>query len=152
MKNTIITIYLLFLTFLISSAVFASKTFDGDIRNSYEKGMAYPVEKEKIKKHGWSFSIQQHTFPINKQSTLELLITDKDGLPVRGADVTMQISRPNQPFALPSLQAREQNEGYYGATMTLPFEGHWQVNADIRINEEQVHQLFKFYAEEKKEK
>ena len=152
MKNILLAAYLLFLTFLIGSAIFASKTFDGDIRNSYEKGMAYPVEKSKIKEKGWSFSVKEKIFPTNQKSTLELLITSNNDTPVTGASVTMKISRLTQPYTLPLVQAEEQDAGHYIASVNLPYHGHWQANAAIEVNEDLVHHQFKFYAKEGQKK
>jgi hypothetical protein len=152
MKKLLFAVYLVFLTFLVGSAVFASRTFDGDIRNSFEKGMAYPLEKAKIKEKGWSFSINQKLFSVDRQSKLEILITDEYRSPIHGAKVSMEISRLTQPYTLPLQQAFEQETGHYITSVSLPSHGHWQVIAGIEIDDELVHHQFNIYAEESQKK
>jgi hypothetical protein len=148
MKKILIAIYTLFLLFLVGSAIFASKTFDGDVDNAYEKGMQYPVELEKIKKLGWHFSTPKNKIIMGLPGNIELLISDNDKKPVSGAQVSMELSLLTKPDTLPIKRAKESSPGSYIVSASLPYHGHWQVDAIILYNGEKILHRFKIYIEE----
>jgi hypothetical protein len=150
MKKTLIVTYSLFIIFLVGSAIFAARTFDGDVDNAYEKGMQYPVNLEKIAELGWHFSVINHKINSGIPGEIELLIFDNDGTPVKGAKVSMELSLLTKPDNLPSLTASENSPGHYSATVDLPVHGYWQIDTTISHQGETVLHRFKIYIEKEK--
>ncbi len=150
MKKTLIATYSLFIIFLVSSAIFAAKTFDGAVDNSFEKGMQYPADLEKIATLGWHFSILNHKMTTGAPEKIDLLILDNDGNPVQGAKVTMELSLLTKPETIPIQTAPENNPGHYIATVTLPVYGYWQIDTMITLHGETVRPAFKIYVDKEK--
>lgn len=148
MKKILIFVYCSFLVFLVGSAVYASKTFDGDISNAYEKGMAYPDELLKLQQKGWDFAVLSPQMRAGVPSEIELLITDKTGQPVTGAEVEMEISRLTMPDTLPIQVAEEGKKGHYTLSVNLPLYGHWQVLTRMSLEGDEIKHDFRIYAEE----
>jgi hypothetical protein len=69
-------IYGIFLSFVIGYAVFATKTFDGAIEHSYEKGMAYPLKLAQMQELNWLFQAGEHQFKTGEKTLLDLGIRD----------------------------------------------------------------------------
>lgn len=148
MKKLLIFVYCTFLLFLVGSAVYASKTFDGAIANSYKKGMEYPKDMARLKEKGWSFAVLNPQIKAGAPAEIGLLITDKTGQPVTGAHVELEISRLTMPETLPVQEALEGEGGRYAASVQLPVYGHWQVQARVSLAGDTVQHLFKIYADE----
>ena len=148
MKNLLIFVYCTFILFLVGSAVYASKTFDGDIANAYEKGMAYPKELAKLKEKGWTFTVMSPRLQAGKPSEIDLMITDKAGQPVTGVEVELELSRLTMPETLPAQTAVEGEKGHYVLSVTLPQYGHWQVQTKATHDADEIKHLFEVYAEE----
>nr|MBF0221646.1 FixH family protein [Desulfobulbaceae bacterium] len=121
-----------------------------DVDNAYEKGMQYPVELEKIAKLGWNFSVKNNLVVAGAPGTVELLIVDNEGIPVQGAQVSMEFSLLTKPDGLPSQSAPEKSPGQYLATVDLPVHGHWLVDVKIIYNGETLLHTFKLYIEKGK--
>lgn len=148
MKQVLFLIYGIFLTFVIGYSIFASVTFDGAIKGSYEKGQQYPQELARLHRLGWQFISGQEELQAGKTGPLDLLIVDRNGSPLTGASVTMEISRPAGPQTLPAQNAAEQQSGHYTATVNLPGYGHWLVNAQITMDGQPVGHEFRIFAKE----
>ena len=146
MKKLLIIIYGIFLAFVIGYSVFASMTFDGAIKGSYEKGVKYPQELIRLKKLGWRFTPSPVEFQAGKTGLLDLFVLNGNGAPLTGATVVMVISRPAGPETLPVIKAVEQEKGHYAATVNLPDYGHWLVDAQIFFDGQPVGYEFRIYA------
>jgi len=146
-KKILYTIYTLFFSFVIGYSVFAAKTFDGAVKHSYEKGMEYPRKVARLKELGWQFEGGGERMVSGTPVDLTLAVVDREGRPVSGLDVVMEVSRPATPEALAPLAAREKEPGHYVADVTLPAYGHWQVVTRIHSQQEDFTHTFKIYAE-----
>ncbi len=148
MKNIIISVYVLFIMFIVGSAVYAAKTFDGDIDNAYAKGMKYQEELIVIRQQGLKFSVGKESITAGKPSIIELAIIDNSEKLLTGATVYMEISRHIGRLSLPTVRAFELREGHYQAEITLPSYGLWQINARIQNNDlYEVNHGFRIYAQ-----
>ena len=150
MKKALIAIYCLFITFLVVSAVYATRTFDGAYADPYETGMRYTADRKQIEELGWNFSTVDHPLSLNKASLIELLVFDNNGEPVQGAEVVMEISRVAQAEKLQVDQVVEREAGHYDAVVSLPFYGHCRVDAVINFQGKSVPCGFRIYVEENK--
>ncbi len=146
MKQALYLIYGTFLAFVIGYSVFASVTFDGAIEGYYEKGEQYPQDLARLHRLGWQFIPGREELQAGKTGRLDLLILDRNGSPLPGASVTMEISRPAGPQTLPAQQAAEQQNGHYSISVSLPGYGHWLVNARITSDGQSVEHEFRIFA------
>lgn len=150
MKKTLIIIYCLFISFLIGTAMFAYRTFDGDIDNAYAKGMQYLKDQMTIKELGWQFANIPHPLRQGHPGQIELFISDKNGLPIQGAVVTMEVSRSTKLATILAPQVTESKAGQHLATITSPFYGNCQVDTRIIAQGKSIPYNFKIYVEEKR--
>jgi nitrogen fixation protein FixH len=146
MKLVLYLIYGTFLTFVVGYSIFASVTFDGAIKGSYEKGEQYPQNLARLQRLGWQFIPGSEALRAGKSGQLDLLILDGKGAPLTGASVTMEISRPAGPQTLPAQKAAEQQSGHYSASVNLPGYGHWLVTAQITLDGQPVEHEFRIFA------
>ncbi len=145
----LMVVYALFFSFVVWYGVLASRTFDGAVKDSYEKGMAYPAQISRIKELGWNFEGGPRQLIQGQAGALQLRIGSSDGTAVRDAEVELIVARPAAREALPPLTAKESSPGVYQATVTLPGPGHWFVTATIRWRGESFTYEFRTYAEER---
>ena len=146
MKQGLYLIYGTFLVFVIGYSIFASVTFDGAIEGSYEKGEHYPQDLARLRKLGWQFIPGQEALQAGQNGLLDLLILDRNGSPLTGASVTMEVSRPAGPQTLPAQQATERKRGHYTINVNLPGYGYWLVDARITSDGRPVEHEFRIFA------
>lgn len=147
MKIILYITYTLFFSFVIGYWVFASKTFDGAVKHSYTEGLEYPRKLARLKELGWRFETGTGKVSTGVPVELALGIRDKNGRPVSGLAVTMEVSRPASIEALEPATARELTAGRYVAPVIIPAYGHWQVVSRIQYQQENFTHTFRIYAE-----
>lgn len=152
MKAILFCTYGLFLSFVIGYSVFATVTFDGDIRHSYEKGMAYPQKLAKLQELNWRFQPGEHQFRTGEKALLELSISDKKNNPVCDACVQFKVTRPAGRETIPTQPAKEMEPGHYGTPIQVPQFGHWLVKAVVVQDQVEVEHEFRIYIENASEK
>ncbi|OQX04618.1 MAG: hypothetical protein BWK76_28495 [Desulfobulbaceae bacterium A2] len=145
----LMVLYALFFCFVVWYGVIAARTFDGAVKDSYEKGMAYPAQVARLKELGWSFEGGPRLLIQGQADSLQLRIVKADGTVVRDAEVELIVSRPAAREALPALIAQETTPGLYQTPVTLPKAGHWFVTATVRWHGESFTYEFRTYAEER---
>ncbi len=149
MKKILYCVYTLFFTFIVWHVMFAIDGFDGAVKNSFTKGMNYPVQLAKQKELGLVFEGTPVQVVAGKPFDLILNITGRAKQPVRGAEVAMEVARlASQETAAHSF-AGEKEAGQYLMNITVPGNGHWLVTAKIVIGEEKFTHEFRIYADVK---
>lgn len=148
MKVTLFCIYGIFLSFVIGYAVFATRTFDGDIEHSYAKGMAYPQKLAQLQELNWRFQPGEHQFKTGEKALLELGIRDKHNKPITNAVVQFEVQRPASRETVPTQTAKEMAPGHYATTIQVPRFGHWLVTAFVVQDQVQVEHEFRIYVNE----
>lgn len=146
MKKILWTTYILFFFFIIYYGLVASRTFDGAVDKPYDKGMAYPAKMARLEELGWHFKADAGWVLAGRPGDFTLTVTGKDNAPVRGARVTLEISRPAGPETLPPVQAAEAEPGRYVAGFTVPEYGHWLFSVKIDKMEDEFDYEYKIYA------
>jgi len=149
MPRLLMGVYALFFCFVIWYGAVASRTFDGAVKDSYEKGMAYPAQKARLKELGWTFQGGPRQLVQGEAGPLRLKIMLGDGSPVRGAEVTFAVARPASRETLPALTAQEIEAGAYQTMVTLPGDGHWFITASIRRGQDMFTYEFRTFAEKR---
>jgi nitrogen fixation protein FixH len=148
LKVALFCIYGIFLSFVIGYAVFATKTFDGAIEHSYEKGMAYPQKLAQLQELNWQFQPGEHQFKTGEKTLLELGIRDKHNKPITNAAVQFEVQRPASRETVPTQTAKEMKPGHYATTIQMPRFGHWLVTAIVVQGQVQVAHEFRIYVNE----
>ena len=89
------------------------------------------------KRLGWNFNM---AFPeeiiLNNDGTFNLSVTDKAGLPVRNAKVTLQAYRPSDAHADFHLDMTEIAQGIYQTKAKFPLKGIWEVTTVVALGED----------------
>ena len=151
MKKILYCVYGVFFTFIIWHVMYAADGFDGAVKNSFDKGMDYPVKIAKMKELGLVFEGSPKQVVVGQPVDLVLDITEHAHKPVSGAKVSMEVTRPaSLDSAAESTPAMEAGAGKYQMNCTIPNYGHWLVTAIITIDDEEFIHEFRIYAEKEK--
>ena len=149
MKKILLLIYGAFFCFIFWYGFVASKTFDGAVTHSFEKGMEYPRKMARLKELGWRFTGTPRWAPTGQQIEVGLEITGPDGKPVTGAAVSLDISRPASPETMEIGEVREKVPGHYTSTVIFRKHGQWLVTATIASKNDEFTYEYKLYADNK---
>ncbi len=112
-------------------AYFATSTFNGlATEGAYEKGLAYnqalagAAAQEKL---GWSVEAELAPAGGEHGGTVNVAVTDRDGAPLDGLDVTAVFRRPTQAGHDQTVRFTAAGAGRYVGTVVLPFPGQWEM-------------------------
>ncbi len=75
-----------------------------------------------------------------QESTFQVAVTDREGLPVSGAAVTGRFMRPSDTRLDQGFSMEEVMPGVYRARLVLPAPGEWMLDLEIRRGDD-LHQL-----------
>ena len=112
-------------------------------KDYYEKGrdMEQHFSEKIAMEHrlGWTFSM---AFPeeiiLNTDGMFNLNLTDKAGLPVRGAKVTFMAYRPSDASADFQQEMVEIAHGIYQAKAAFPLKGIWEVTTVVELGQDKL--------------
>ncbi len=149
MKKLLFLIYGSFLCFIFWYGFVASKTFDGAVSHSFEKGMDYPRKVARLKELGWQFKGMPRWVPRGSEVEVGLEITGPGGKPVTGASVSLDISRPASAEAIETGRVEETRPGHYVSSVVFPGHGLWLVTATIVSHDDEFTYEYKIYADDK---
>lgn len=119
----------------LALVVFALRTYTGEIEpKSYAVGLDFNNKLADVaaqRERGW---VVDATFAAiaGSEMTVESHYADRDGSALRGLDVVAEFVRPTTEGYDFSLPLREQGDGRYGATATLPLPGQWKIRLVAR--------------------
>ena len=108
---------------------FAESTFSGlDTDKAYQEGLEYNTTLQEAAANaalGWT---AKTTFVATASGRhVAVTITDKTGAPVAGLQVTARLVRPVSTAFDQVLTLRPEAGGTYGADVTLPASGSWEL-------------------------
>lgn len=110
----------------------AVKSHDGLVtENYYERGLRYDVEKPQTENAmAWKLSIQAPT-AIGQEQRFVVNLTDRANQPLAGAEVSLELFRPNKDGFDQKAKLAEVAPGRYEAPVTVPLAGKWQANVHV---------------------
>lgn len=125
---------------------FSTSTFNGlETRHAFEEGNSYNAliaAEEKQKTLGWSVQLGVDSADLGANASamrlarVTLTTKDKDGAPIEGLDVQVQIRRPTQDGFDQSVSLDPVSPGFYARTVELAMPGQWEVRLVARRGQE----------------
>lgn len=120
--------------YMISLAV---KSQDGMVTaNYYERGLHYNLEKpQTANPMGWTVRVQAPS-AIQQKQIFAVNLADRSQKPLPGAEVSLELFRPNKEGFDQKTQLREIAPGRYEAPMTIPLAGNWLASLHVEKGSE----------------
>ncbi len=128
----------------VAFIVTAFKTNPGLVdKNYYEKGRAVEEHfQERLKARnrlGWDINVQTPSEVVaGKATTFHVNIVDKVGMPLNGAEVTMQAYRPSDASADIKINMDFVTNGIYQARFALPLKGIWDLKVNVTRGDDEL--------------
>jgi len=115
---------------------FAIESFSGlTAEDAYQRGIAYNrtiAAKEAETALGWQVTLTwQADRSAAGKGRLELQLEDRLGQPLQGAEIKARLRRPLGPATVTDTPLAAAGPGLYGADLSLPLRGQWDVDLDI---------------------
>jgi nitrogen fixation protein FixH len=122
-----------------------SSAFPGTVARDLQKKEAlYNAYLEQVRRQedrGWQVRKGWLTPPVAGVATeFQVSVTDRDGAPVVGAEVSGRFLRPSDNRLDQGFRLRERDSGLYRAAVTLPQPGRWNLWLRIQRGED-IHEL-----------
>ena len=116
----------------------------------YAKGKTYFNAEAKrfddATRLGWQMKLNTPSLMnVGVQQSIQFLVTDKDGYPVKGADVEFSAFRPNDAKKDFSYGMMEIKDGQYVTEVAFPLPGNWDLIVTARSGDDQMdiaHRVF----------
>jgi nitrogen fixation protein FixH len=129
----------------------AIESFSGlTAEDAYQRGITYNqtlAAKEAELALGWQASV---TWQADRsgpgKGRLELRLLDRLGQPLQGAEVKARLRRPVGPETATHVALVASGPGVYGADLTLPLRGQWDVDLDMTTASGNDHMTNRIYA------
>ncbi|MBF0455580.1 MAG: FixH family protein [Magnetococcales bacterium] len=103
--------------------------------NHYEQGLAYNqvINAQKAQdKMGWQVQLHANNLQANQTGLLSLLLLDREGEPVKGAQVEGVLFRPLGEGSDITFLLLETEPGHYATTITPSKPGAWDVKISAK--------------------
>jgi nitrogen fixation protein FixH len=107
------------------------------VAHPYEDGLHHDAERASRAALGLAVSVDDES-PAVGVAPLAFRLADRDGNPVEGAAVEVELSRPATSRGEVRGDARETAPGRYAAAVAFPVAGAWDVRFDVRRGADRV--------------
>jgi nitrogen fixation protein FixH len=130
---------------------FAIESFSGlTAEDAYQRGITYNqtiAVKEAEQALGWQASLTwQADRSAAGKGRLELQLEDRLGQPLQGAEVKARLRRPVGPENAMLVALPANGPGLYGADLSLPLRGQWDVDLDMTTASGNDHMTDRIFA------
>ncbi len=106
----------------------------------YEQGRDYERTVQQLmearKRLGWKVVLEPGEVVVGAPAALQITVTGKDGLPVRGLGGHLQLYRPSDRSQDAVISISEVTEGVYQAKYTLMLKGVWDLLLTLKHGED----------------
>jgi nitrogen fixation protein FixH len=134
MRILIALVVLLGLASVIAVIYIGVTTFEGIVvENPYEKGLAWDRAWKEKSALGWAVDLSNKQFREG-ENELMLSVYDRDGMPLRGAKISVIVSRPSTTRYDRRYEAVASPDGVYRAVVSFPLRGQWDVGVEVSRN------------------
>lgn len=112
-------------------AIIAIRTFPGeDVRRSYAQGLHYNetlAQRRAQAALGWRVSAEFRS--MDAEAAIEVVLRDRNGLPIRNAQLTAALQRPTDAHFDRAVAFTELDGGRYEARVAGLAPGRWRLRA-----------------------
>lgn len=131
MRALIIIAVIIGVTMTVATIVVGSRTFEGTVaKDAYMEGLQWDAARRARQESGWKAALVSSRLPTGR-SDLQVRLLDRNGRPLLGASVVIDISRPETSRYDRSYVADEVGSGLFSAAVDLPRFGRWQLRTTV---------------------
>jgi nitrogen fixation protein FixH len=126
------------LAIIVGTIVVGSKVREETVvAHPYEEGLHHDADRASRAALGLSVTVEDEA-PVAGAAPLAFRLADRQGQPVEGAAVEVELSRPDTSRGEVRAEAKETGAGRYAAAATFPAPGPWDVRFDVRRGADRV--------------
>ncbi|TNF56938.1 hypothetical protein EP227_00125 [bacterium] len=131
------------------SFIVGIKNFDGTVtERPYEEGLLWDDIRKKKAALGWSVDIKKSRLTTgNNDITISVLNRMKE--PLKGANISVMISRPSTTVYDRDVEAVKLKEGLYRANTDFPVFGYWDLTIEVSKGRESLPLKKRIFVEKK---
>lgn len=107
------------------------------VAKPYEEGLRHDADTASRAALGLAVTVEDEA-PVAGAAPLAFRLADRQGAPVEGASVEVQLSRPDTSRGEVRAEVKETGAGRYAAPVALPAPGPWDVRFDVRRGQDRV--------------
>jgi nitrogen fixation protein FixH len=96
----------------------------------YEAGLAWDQGRRDLAELGWRVRLEPAAYRVG-DNELRLFLSDRNGAPLGGALVSLNLKRPSTTAYDRSYRASEGEAGSYAAGASLPLPGAWDLLIEV---------------------
>lgn len=102
------------------------------VADPYESGIHHDADRKKAQALGWNVVVDEGALRAGPNARLNVTLTGKDGAPIDDAQITFRVTRPGTSRFDRSAAATRESGGRYGAVLSMPEAGFWDLDVVIR--------------------
>ena len=107
------------------------------VAHPYEEGLQHDAERTARAALGLAVALDD-VAPLAGAAPLRFRLSDRQGRPLEGAAVQVELSRPDTSRGELRAEARETGPGRYAADLAFPAPGPWDTRFDVRLGADRV--------------
>jgi len=149
MKTLLAVIVVIGLAAVAGAVIVGTRVFDGTVvKEPYERGIAWDVERERQAASGLQVSVVEASF-VTGENELAVLVLDRNGQPFAGDAVSVEASRPASSAYDRTYRAVRRDDGTFRTLVHLPLRGRWNLTVVVEGKNGSLRFRRSIYAEEK---
>ncbi len=115
----------------VAMIVIGSRTFEGTVvKDPYETGLRWDEIQRQRRESGWDVSLLSRHVRTGR-TDVALSVRDRNGRPLAGAVVQVQLRGPASSGTMSTARAEERNDGNYHAVLEIPERGPWTTTITV---------------------
>lgn len=138
MRTLLIAIAGIGLAAVAATVIIGTMTFDGTVvSDPYTEGLQWDAKRNERSAAGWRISLLSPK-PRAGSTELRILVSDRDGRPLEGADVVLLLGRPETYRYDRIYHPARIRAGMYRAAVEFPIAGYWDLRATVTKGERSI--------------
>jgi nitrogen fixation protein FixH len=102
------------------------------VADPYESGIHHDRDRRRAEQLGWTVVVDEGGLRAGPEAVLAVQLSDRNGAPLEGAEVTFRVARPGTSRFDHSAQAHSEGRGRYAAVLPMTEAGFWDLDVVIR--------------------
>jgi len=136
MRNLIVIISIAVAAMTIATIIVGSRMFDGVVvERPYDTGLAWDEAQKRQARLGWKVVVVNANLKVGSNELI-LVVSDRDGTPLKDATVVVTVSRPSTKAYDRIYRAMPGGGGRYQVPISLPLVGLWDIRTEITRQED----------------
>jgi len=131
MRTFLFVVVSVVITATAAMIIVGTRTFEGTVvKDPYETGLRWDQIQRQRRESGWSVAFLS-PYARTGRNDVVLSVRDRNGQPLGGAVVVLQLKGPASSAAGNNARAEEQHDGNFHAVMDIPERGSWTATITV---------------------